>query len=57
MQRLCAEKKAIGPRKRLNYSTLQSIVDKESASVVDTVTPTSGAILLQVELPRSNEAC
>ncbi len=32
MRGLCAEKNAIGPRKRLNYSTLQSIVDKESAN-------------------------
>ena len=32
MQGLCAEKKAIGPRKRLNCSTLQSIADKESAN-------------------------
>ncbi len=32
MQGLCAEKKAIGPRKWLGYSTLQSIADLESAS-------------------------
>ncbi len=32
MQGLCAEKNATGPRKRLNYSTLQSIVDKESTN-------------------------
>jgi len=32
MQGLCAEKKAIGTRKRLNYITLQSIADKESAN-------------------------
>ncbi len=28
----CAEKVAVRPRKRLDYSTLQSIVDKESAN-------------------------
>ncbi len=32
MRGLCAEKKAIGPRKRLDCSTLQSIADKESAN-------------------------
>ena len=32
MQGLCAEKKAIGPRKSLDCSTLQSIADKESAN-------------------------
>ena len=32
MPGLCAEKVAVGPRKWLNYSTLQSIVDKESAN-------------------------
>ena len=32
MQSLCAEKKAIGPRKRLDCSTLQLIADKESAN-------------------------
>ena len=32
MQGLCAEKKAIGPRKRFNCSTLQSIPDKEAAN-------------------------
>jgi len=32
MQGLCAEKKAIGPRKRFDCSTLQSIADKESTN-------------------------
>ncbi len=32
MQGLCAEKKAIGPRKRFDCSTLQSIADKESGN-------------------------
>ncbi len=32
MRALCAEKVAIGPRKRLDCSTLQSIADKESAN-------------------------
>ncbi len=32
MQGLCAEKKAIGPRKQRDCSTLQSIADKESAN-------------------------
>jgi len=32
MQGLCVEKKAVGPRKRLDCSTLQSIADKESAN-------------------------
>ena len=32
MQGLCAEKKALGPRKRLDCSTLQSIADKEFAN-------------------------
>ena len=32
MQGLCAEKKAVGPRKRFNCSALQSIADKESAN-------------------------
>ncbi len=32
MRALCAEKKAFGPRKRFDCSTLQSIADKESAN-------------------------
>jgi sensor histidine kinase YesM len=32
MQGLCAEEKAIGPRKRFDCSTLQSIAEKESAN-------------------------
>ena len=32
MRASCAEKVAVRPRKRLDYSTLQSIVDKESAN-------------------------
>ncbi len=32
MRGLCAEKKAIEPRKRFDCSTLQSIADKESAN-------------------------
>ena len=31
MQGLCAEKKAIGPRKQRDCSTLQSIADKEES--------------------------
>ena len=32
MRALCAEKKAFGPRKWRDYSTLQSIADKEFAN-------------------------
>ena len=32
MEGLCAEKKALGPRKRFDCSTLQSITDKESTN-------------------------
>ena len=39
MQGLCAEKKTIGPRKRLVCSTLQSIADKESAPVPTSLPP------------------
>ena len=33
MQGLCAKKNAIGPRKRLDCRTLQSIADKEFANI------------------------
>ncbi len=45
MQGLCAEKKAIGPRKRLDCSTLQSIADKESANRFMASTQTPNAVV------------